>query len=202
MDAGWVPKAMQFDSIPDLSIFPSYRRGIAIGTGGNLSPQRPWGGTLHLQVQGPARASGRKRIINTLSTSPTGDVHLDEPWLLIRWDGEHKCVYAQFKAFANSAEFRSGTLGILDAIRARSATSLVSDNRRLEGVAAQDQLWIRDTWTPLAVAAGLTRIAVVLAPRGLGKIASEQIIGRFGDKEFATRTFESLEDAMKWVRDG
>jgi len=44
---------------------------------------------------------------------------------------------------------------ILDAIRAINAASLISDNRRLEGVTAQDQLWIRDTWTSLAVASGL-----------------------------------------------
>src|ERR1700704_4077276 len=102
-----------------------------------------------------------------------GDLYLDEEWLTIRWDGEHRCIYAEFRAFANSAEFRVGLDKILESIRARRAASLVSDNRKLEGITTRDQVWIRDFWVPLAVASGLKRIAVVLAPQGLGKIASE-----------------------------
>lgn len=98
-----------------------------------------------------------------MSSAPPADVLLDEPWLSIRWDRLHKCVHAEFKRFATSAEFRAGTTQILDAIRARGATTLVSDNRGLEGVTNLDQLWLRDSWLPLAVAAGMKRIAVVVA---------------------------------------
>jgi hypothetical protein len=134
-----------------------------------------------------------------VSPSPSDDVHLDERWLSIRWDRQHHCVHAEFKTFANSGDFRAGTTQILDAIRARKATALISDNRRLEGVANLDQLWLRDTWLPLAVAAGVKRIAVVVAPRGLGKVATEAIISKFGKTAFETRTFDSLPDAEKWV---
>jgi hypothetical protein len=127
------------------------------------------------------------------------DVYLDEPWLTIRWDIKHQCVYAEFKAFATSAEFRVGTLKILDAIWDRGASSLVSDNRRLEGVTELDQLWLRDTWMHLAVTAGIKRIAVVLARQGLGKLASQEIIGKFGKTTFTTRTFGSLTDANDWI---
>ena len=124
---------------------------------------------------------------------------MNEPWLSVHWDREHGCVHAEFKGFANSVEFRAGTEKILDAIRVRGARSLVSDNRRLEGVTPSDQLWLRDTWMPEAVAAGVGRIAVVLAPQGLGRIASEDIISRFGKTEFVTRTFDSVPEALKWV---
>jgi hypothetical protein len=134
-----------------------------------------------------------------MTTSRAGDVHLDEPWLSISWDPERQCIYAEFKAFANSAEFRAGTTKILEAIKERHAAWLVSDNRRLEGVTNQDQLWVRDTWVPMAVAAGLKRIAVVLAHQGLGKIATEEILGRIGTTTFATRTFDSLPEARTWV---
>jgi hypothetical protein len=127
------------------------------------------------------------------------DVHSDEAWLSIRWDHQHECVNAEFKSFATSSEFRTSTLKIIEAVRAWNAASLVSDNRRLEGITNQDQLWLRDTWMPLAVAAGLKRIAVVLANRGLGKLASEAVIGKFGETAFTTRTFDSLSDALSWV---
>ena len=61
----------------------------------------------------------------------TDSVVFKQPWLTIRWDSGHQCVDAQWRAFANSNEFRSVTLKILDAIRENRATSLVSDNREL-----------------------------------------------------------------------
>lgn len=123
----------------------------------------------------------------------------DEPWLSVQADRKSRCVYAEWRGFANSSEFRSSLTRILEAIRVSGATSLVSDNRRLEGVTGQDQLWIRDTWTPMAVDSGLTRIAVVVPQRGLGKIASEQILGQVGMKAFSTRTFTTVSEAMEWV---
>ena len=64
-----------------------------------------------------------------MSASRLEDVHSDEPWLSVRWNHRHKCVYAEFKSFATSSEFRISTLKIIDAVRGWSASSLVSDNR-------------------------------------------------------------------------
>ena len=134
-----------------------------------------------------------------MSPSTQGGVFADEPWLSVQADRESRCVYAEWKGFANSGEFRAGTTRILDAIRDIGAASLISDNRRFEGVTPQDQLWIRDTWTPQAVASGLARIAVVVAQRGLGKIATEQILSQVGMRAFSTRTFTTVSEAMEWA---
>ena len=119
--------------------------------------------------------------------------------LTISWDAVTRCVYAEFTGFATSAEFRAGTMKILDEIRERHSDALISDNRRLEVVTNEDQLWIRDTWVPQAAAVGLKRIAVVLAHQGLGKFASQEIINRFPKMVFVTRTFDSVDEAKKWV---
>lgn len=132
------------------------------------------------------------------SSLPRG-VYSDEPWLSISWDADHLCICAEWKGFANSAQFRASTMQILKAIRARHAHTLISDNRRLELVTSENQLWIRDTWTPAAVAAGLRRIAVVLAPRGLGRFASEQILFEIRHTSFVTRTFDTVAEATEWV---
>src|ERR1700687_1901464 len=119
-----------------------------------------------------------------MSTSRVDQVYAVEPWLSIRWDREHACVHAEWTGFANSAQFRDGTLKILEALRDKHAALLISDNRRLEGVVGEDQLWLRDTWVPVAVAAGLRRIGVVVARQGFGKIASNEIVGKFGKTAF------------------
>jgi hypothetical protein len=134
-----------------------------------------------------------------VSPSSKGGVSADEPWLSVQADRESRCVYAEWRGFANSSEFRASLLRILEAITSIGAAALVSDNRRLEGVAEQDQLWIRDTWTPLAANSGLKRIAVVVPQRGLGKIASDQILTQVGMRAFSTRTFTTVSEAMEWA---
>jgi hypothetical protein len=133
------------------------------------------------------------------NTSWSDDVYADEPWASIHWDREHRWVYSEWKGFATSIELRAGMMKIIKAIRDHHAAWFVSDNRMLEMVASEDQLWIRDTWTPLAVDAGLERIAVVLASRGLGKFASEAVLSQIGKTAFATRTFATVSEAMEWV---
>jgi hypothetical protein len=133
--------------------------------------------------------------------TPQPGHHSDEPWVSISWDAEHRCVFSDWNGFANSIELRTSMMKIIDAIRERHASSLVSDNRRLEVVTNEDQLWIRDTWTPSAEAVGLKRIAVVLAAHGLGKIASEAVLSQIGKTAFATRTFTSVSEAIEWVVD-
>jgi hypothetical protein len=134
-----------------------------------------------------------------LDISHPEDVHLNEPWLSIHWDRDRQYIHADWKGFCSSPEFRAGTLEILEAIRARNASALISDNRELEGVSTPDQLWLRDIWVPEAVASGIRWIAVVVAHHGLGKVASTDIISKFGETEFVTRTFESPHDAADWV---
>jgi len=123
----------------------------------------------------------------------------DSRWLSLRWDAEHQCVYSEWNGFANSVELRAGMMRIIDVIRDHHATSFVSDNRKLEVVTNEDQMWIRDTWTPDAVGAGLKRIAVVLASRGLGKFASETVLNQIGKTSFATRTFATVSEAIDWA---
>jgi hypothetical protein len=124
----------------------------------------------------------------------------DEPWLSIRLDRKRSYVHAEWNGFTNSVEFRAGNMKVLQAIRDTHAASLVIDNRRLEGVVPQDQLWIRDTWAPLAVAAGLKWLALVLAPQGLAKIASEDILSQKPGKALVvTRTFDTVSGAVQWV---
>jgi hypothetical protein len=127
------------------------------------------------------------------------DVYADDPWVSIRWDRDHACVFSKWNGFANSVELRASMMKIIDVIRDRHAASFVSDNQKLEVVTNEDQLWIRDSWTPLAVAVGLKRIAVVLAPRGLGKIASEAVLSQIGKTAFVTSTFGTVSDAIAWV---
>ena len=65
------------------------------------------------------------------------------------------------------------------------------------------------TWPPLVIAAGLKRLAIVMAKTGLSKMAVEEML-RAGANPvspgtgaaiaaFQSRTFDSVADALAWV---
>jgi hypothetical protein len=136
-----------------------------------------------------------------VSPSPTDDIYIDEPWLLMRWDSEHNCVFAEWKAFATSTEFQGALMKALEAGRSRPGFGFVNDTRKLELISDEDQRWIQYTWTPLAIEAGVRRIAVVMARHGLSKMAIERMFRerRNRDNRLQSQTFESVADAFKWV---
>lgn len=135
-----------------------------------------------------------------MSTSRLDEVYADEPYLSIHLDREYKCVLSEWIGFSNSVEFRAGSMKVLEAIRDTHAVSMVIDNRRSEGVTPLDQLWIRDTFAPLMEAAGLRRIAIVVAKRGLARIATEDIRSQTAARsDVATRMFGTVSEATEWV---
>jgi len=136
---------------------------------------------------------------STLSMTPTDDVYVDKPWLLMRWDSVRQCVHSEWRAFANSAELRAGLLKGIQAIRDHSAVAYLTDTRKVKLIVHEDQKWIRETWLPMAIDAGLKRIAVVTAATGLGKLTVEDVVGLVDDLGLQSRNFESMAAARKWL---
>lgn len=139
----------------------------------------------------------------SVTTAKTGDeVYLDAPYLSIRWRSIPQILYAEWKGFATSAEFRSALLTGVSAIRERHIFGYVSDARKAKVVLAEDEKWAREVWLPQAVAAGLKRMAIVTASTGLGKMAYEDAAAAMDSHGLSMRTFDSVASATTWALTG
>lgn len=130
------------------------------------------------------------------------EVYLDEPYLSIRWRSVPQILYAEWKGFATSSEFRAGLLTGIRAIRQRHVTGYVSDARRAKLVLPEDERWGREVWLPQAVAAGLQRMAIVTATAGLGKMAYDDAATAMDSHGLSMRTFDSVAAATTWALTG
>lgn len=128
-----------------------------------------------------------------------GDFYLDEPWVSICWDDVRQCVHTEWKAFANSAEFRAALMRALDVIRDKHAIGYVSDTRKVKVVVHEDQNWANEVWIPLLVDAGVQRFALVTAASGLGKLNVEDVINMVDNRGLLMRGFASLDEAWSWL---
>jgi hypothetical protein len=133
----------------------------------------------------------------------TGDeVYLDEPYISIRWRSTPQLLYAEWKGFATSAEFRSALLTGVRAMRERHVVCYVSDGRKAKLMLPEDEKWAREVWWPQAVGAGLKRMAVVTAPTGLSKMAYDDAAHEMNSGGLSMRTFESVAEATTWALTG
>ena len=128
-------------------------------------------------------------------------VYMDEPWLLMHWDPEHRCVFVEWKAIATSAEFRDALKKVLAVARENGAHGFVNDTRKLELVADQDQRWMRNAWAPMAIETGLRKVAVIMAQHWLGRMGIERSFERRPNtgEHLLSRKFHSVADALLWV---
>ena len=136
----------------------------------------------------------------TLVIKPANDIYVDEPYLSIRWDVLHNHVFSEWRGFANSAELRSCLLKGIEAITDNRAAAYVSDARKLKVIVHEDQEWIKETWMPLAINAGLKRLAFVTSSTGLGRLTITDVVTLVDDHGVKSRTFDSLTAARQWVR--
>jgi hypothetical protein len=102
-------------------------------------------------------------------------VYLDEPYLSIRWRSVPQILYAEWKGYATSAEFRAALLKGVQAIREHHVVGYVSDARKAKVFVTEDLQWVSEVWLPQALKAGLKRMAMVTAEQGLGKAIIEEV---------------------------
>jgi hypothetical protein len=141
------------------------------------------------------------------AVNPTGrhsddETYLDEPYLSIRWRSVPQILYAEWKGFATSSEFRAALLTGVRAIRERHVVGYVSDARKAKVILPEDEKWGREVWLPQAVAAGLKRMAVVTAPTGLNKMAYDDAATAIDSHGLSMQTFESVASATTWALTG
>jgi hypothetical protein len=137
------------------------------------------------------------------SRGPLDDeTYLDEPYLSIRWRAVPQILFAEWKGFATSEEFRAALLTGVRAIREHHVVGYVSDARKAKVFLPEDMQWVMAVWLPQAVAAGLKRMAMVTADAGLGKILIEQITEQIDSHGLSMRKFSSVTAATTWTLSG
>jgi hypothetical protein len=125
--------------------------------------------------------------------------YLDTPYVSVRWDGEGRWVFVEWKAWANSTEYRAVHEAVLLALRENRASRNLIDATHARVVSGDDQIWLIEDWIPRAVAAGRRWTAIVMPKSALGRTISENIDRRQQPNATTVEYFESVADAAAWL---
>jgi len=130
---------------------------------------------------------------------PADKTYLDTPYVCIRWVGGGQWVLAEWKAWANSSEYRAAHETVLTAFRENHASRNLIDATKARVVSNEDQHWLIENWIPRATAAGRLWTAVVLPKSALARTISENIDK--GPRLNLTKVeyFDTVDEAEAWL---
>jgi hypothetical protein len=131
--------------------------------------------------------------------SGAGRIYFDLPGVaIVKWDAASQAAHVEWQGWASPTEFRAASDAVVQAITEHHSTKVLGDSRQMKVIQKGDQEWINHVWAPHILAAGLTRMALVLPESGLAKMNIDDMASRVADR-LDMAYFATLDDARRWL---
>ena len=130
---------------------------------------------------------------------PADKTYLDTSYVCVRWVGGGPWVLIEWKAWANSQEFRAAHEIVLTALRENHASRNLIDAADARVVSNEDQHWLIESWIPRAAAAGRRWTAVVMPKSALARTVSENIDKSPRTNLTKVEYFDTVDEAAAWL---
>ena len=119
----------------------------------------------------------------------------------MRWDPESQAVYTEWRGWANPTEFKAVLEAGLAALKEHRGSRGLSDTRLQRTIQQSDQQWIDRDWFPRAMAAGLKRVAIVVAQSVLVQMNIERVLKTAPSAQLEVEHFATVEAARQWLKE-
>jgi isocitrate dehydrogenase kinase/phosphatase len=123
---------------------------------------------------------------------------LDEHYVLVQLDEEHKIIEVIWKKFAMSRQYRQTIELAYQAILEHDLVGWLSDMTNASVVAMEDQHWMKNVMIPKGVAAGISKVAIVDSKDIFSQKFVRSIESNMGS--FSSEHFPTIEDAREWLK--
>jgi len=131
--------------------------------------------------------------------STAGSTYFNLPGVaIVKWDPAAQAAHMEWQGWASPTEFRAANDALVQAITEHRGTKVLGDSRQIKVIQKGDQEWINGDWFPRILAAGLTRMALVLPESGLAKMNIDDMVSRVADR-LDVAYFATLDNARKWL---
>jgi hypothetical protein len=128
------------------------------------------------------------------------DVYFNTPGVAsVRWDRGAKLVVVEWEGWADSTEFKELLDAEIRALQKHRGSRLLADCRQQKVLNPADQERANAEWLPRALAAGLTRFAVVLPKSGLAEMNIRDALGKVPDNALQVGYFATVEEGKAWL---
>lgn len=109
-------------------------------------------------------------------------------------------VVMVWRGYHTSTAFRALNEQVLAALVEHKASRILCDIRHFLLIGADDQAWLNGQWLPRAIAAGLSRCAIVTPLYFFNRVAVGAVVERLDATRVCVEYFEDAEAARDWLR--
>ena len=128
-----------------------------------------------------------------------GRVYFNLPGVaVVKWNAASQAAHMEWQGWASPTEFKAANDALVQAITEHQSTKVLGDSRQIKVIQKTDQEWVNHDWFPRILAAGLTRMALVLPNSGLAKMNIDDMVSSVADR-LDVAYFATLDDARKWL---
>jgi hypothetical protein len=117
---------------------------------------------------------------------------------VVTWDPTLKAVYVDVQGWADLIELAALLEAGLQALTEHRGSRWLVDDRNVTAIKKSDQDWIVEEFVPRALAAGLTRIALVITNER-ARTTVDQLVGRMPAPSAEVAYFATLDEARSWL---
>jgi hypothetical protein len=154
---------------------------------------------LHSAGARTTDAQGDSDVAYRYTLHVAGRVYFNLPGVaVVKWDAASQAAHMEWQGWARPEEFQAANDALIQAITDHRGTKVLGDSRQIKVIQKTDQEWVNRDWFPRILAAGLTRMALVLPASGLAKMNIDDLVGRVADR-LDVAYFATLEDARMWL---
>jgi hypothetical protein len=127
-------------------------------------------------------------------------VVLDTKQITVRYYPDSRIIHHEMHEYTHGKDLRDALMAGLDAMKRYGANKWLSDDRKNPVFNADDQQWAREVWAPLVVKAGWKYWAIVEPEKALARVRMEASAERYAKLGVTVKTFDSPDEALKWLK--
>lgn len=139
------------------------------------------------------------KAIEANPSRPAG-TYFDRPGVaVVTWDPACRAAHIEWQGWADPTEFAAANDAVIVALTEHRSSRALGDLRKMKAIQQSNQDWAQQEWLPRVLAAGLTRMALVIAESGLAMMNVESILSRVPGTKLDVGYFATIEEARAWL---
>jgi hypothetical protein len=123
-----------------------------------------------------------------------------ENFLDIEYDGEHRCLYANWKGYQSDMSVKTGINRLIDLMIEHKVFRILNDNTNTLGIWMGVASWLIFDALPRARRAGLQSFAHVYGPSRFSRVSAEAALLLLNSTPTDIKTFEDIRSAKEWLK--
>jgi hypothetical protein len=132
--------------------------------------------------------------------SPAARLYYNRPGVAtVIWDASSRAARIEWQGWADPTEFAAANDAVILALSEHRGSRALGDCRNMKPIQQSDQDWATTDWLPRVLAAGLTRMALVVPKSGLAQMNVEAIMSRVPATRLDIAYFTTIEEAGAWL---